>query len=440
MDIKIMAPQKPFEGAIHIDGDKSITHRAIMISSIANGVTKIDNFLASDDCLSTVNIIKDLGIKIIREDNTLFVHGKGLLGYLEPQKPLYAGNSGTTMRLMTGILSGQRMLAILSGDKSLNSRPMERIISPLNDIGALIFGRNNNTYAPIVIASSKKINSFNYHSKIASAQVKSAILFAALYNDSISTYSEIFQSRDHTERMLKLFNADINQDNNKIIISGKNSLSASNIKVPNDFSTASYFIALAALTEGSRLLLRYINVNETRIGLLKVLEKMGLKYEMLNYKVVSNEPTADLLINSSVLENIVVDKSQIATMIDEIPLLAFIASQSKGDMIINGIEELAYKESNRIKSTKYLFEKFGLDIIVEEDKMIILNTKKNEQNNAKEIYINHFDDHRIAMTSIVMSLVLSKQITMNNSQVINISAPKFLNVINEISKGAIKYV
>ncbi len=435
MKIKIKAPQNKIEGAIDIDGDKSITHRAMMIASIANGTTTILNYLKAKDCLSTLNILKALGVKLVVSENSLEIEGVGLKGLKEPSLPLNAGNSGTTMRLLTGILSGQDFLSVLYGDKSLSKRPMRRIIGPLKSFGANLYGRDKNKYPPIVILPCNKINNFRYHSEIASAQVKSSILFASLFNNDKSIYSEIYQSRDHTERMLKTFGADISLDDNKIFISGNKELIATDIEVPGDFSTASYFLGLAGTYESAHLLIRNVNINHTRTGLLEVLKDMGLNYELLNSKLVNNEPVADIEVKNSKLSNINVSKESIAQMIDEIPLLAFIASQASGVMIIEGIKELAYKESDRIKSTKYLFDKFGLKIEITKDKMIIRgnNTIKVKQ----PIQINHFGDHRVAMTAIIMSLVLKKEIILNHPEVIDISSPNFLENINKITRSII---
>jgi len=431
MNIKVTASKKKIEGAIDIDGDKSITHRAIMIASIAKGTSIITNYLNADDCISTINIMKALGVNCVINENKLIIKGNGLFGLKEPKSLLFAGNSGTTMRLLTGILSGQKFLSVLYGDESLNNRPMKRIIDPLNSFGAKIYGRADNSYAPIVILPENKLTSFKYYSKIASAQVKSAILFSALFNENLSIYREVHQSRDHTERMLEFFGADIIKKNGEIFISGKNELIAENITVPGDFSTAAYFLALAATTKFSKIVLKFVNINETRTGFFEVLKKMGLKFEIKNMKRVSNEPVGDIQVESSDLKNVCIKEEEIAKLIDEIPLLAFVATQASGVMVIEGVKELAYKESNRIKTTEYLFKKFGLDINIDEDKMIIKNTGLDNVN--EPIHINHFGDHRVAMTAIIMSLVLKKDIVMERSEIINISSPNFINTINQLT-------
>lgn len=425
---------KGITGSIDVDSDKSITHRAILIASIAKGLSKIENYLPSDDCLITLSLLESLGIKFTRDDESITIEGKGLYGYHEPLFPLYAGNSGTTMRLITGILAGQKFLSVISGDKSLNKRPMERIIAPLKSFGASIYGRSDNKYAPIIIIPAEKLISYKYHSKLASAQVKSAILFSALYNNESSIYTEAHQSRDHTERMLEFFGADIKVDKEKTItISGKNKLIGKTIEIPNDFSTASYFIALATLIKNSNLTIENVNINDTRTGFLQVLGKMGLNYQYMNEKKLGNEPAADINIKSSKLSSITVNEKDIPIMIDEVPLLAFVASQARGKTEIEGVAELAHKESNRIESTKYLFDKFGLTIDISSNKLVIKGKQKSKI--SEKVVINHHGDHRVAMTATIMSQVLGVPIEMDNAKIVNISAPNFFERIDKLTNG-----
>ena len=361
MKVRIKAPKSKIFGAINLDGDKSITHRSIIISSIAKGTSKVANFLDGEDCNRTIEIMRNLGVKINKREKGLEINGLGLTGLVEPDNVLDAGNSGTTMRLMAGLLSGQQFLSVISGDKSLNSRPMDRIIDPLNSFGANILGKHNNKRAPIVIAPGS-LKPFNYSSKIASAQVKSAMLFSALYNKERSFYQEIYPSRDHTERMLKFYGADIEYFDQKILVSGKNELIAQDIEIPGDFSTAAFFIALAALIEDSELLINKVNLNPYRIGFLKALSRMGLKYEFFNKQTIAEEPVADIKIYGSKLKSIVVKPEEIPSMIDEVPLLALVASKAKEKLELKEYENLYIKNQIDLSLLISYFIKLALKV------------------------------------------------------------------------------
>jgi 3-phosphoshikimate 1-carboxyvinyltransferase len=431
MKVRIKAPKSKIFGAINLDGDKSITHRSIIISSIAKGKSKVANYLDGEDCNRTIEIMRDLGVEINKSENELEINGLGLTGLVEPDNVLYAGNSGTTMRLTAGLLSGQQFLSVISGDKSLSSRPMDRIIDPLNSCGANILGKKNNKRAPIVIAPGS-LKPFNYSSKIASAQVKSAMLFSALYNKERSVYQEIYPSRDHTERMLKFYGADIELSNQKIIVSGKNELIAQEMDIPGDFSTAAFFIALAALIEDSELLINNVNLNPYRIGFLKALSKMGLKYEILNKQTIAEEPVADIKVYGSKLRSIVVKPEEIPSMIDEVPLLALVASKAKGKTRIEGVRELIYKESNRLNAINQLLHKIGIKSTIDSNSITIEGNQV--QRSIEKVDFEHFNDHRMAMTIAIIACIYNKETVIENAEVVNISAPSFFDNLAKFAK------
>ena len=357
-------------GELTIPGDKSISHRGIMLGAISRGTTEITNFLQGADCLSTISCFQKMGIPIENKGSLVRIQGKGLHGLKEPQSVLDAGNSGTTTRLLSGILCGQDFSCQLTGDDSIQKRPMERIMKPLRQMGADIRSLKDNGCAPLSITG-KKLHAVDYHSPVASAQVKSCVLLAGLYADGPTSVTEPFLSRDHTERMLAYFGAKVSSLETTATVQPEPLLEGRQIEVPGDISSAAYFIAAALIVPGSEVLLKNVGVNPTRDGILRVCRQMGADITLLNERLVSQEPVADLLIRSSDLKGTVIEGSLIPTLIDEIPIIAILAAFADGITTIRDAGELKVKESNRIDAMVTELSKMGADIQGTDDGMII---------------------------------------------------------------------
>ena len=425
--------KNPIKSTISVPPDKSISHRALIISSIASGRSEIKNLLPSEDCLNTLKILQQLGIEINNFNNyeTITVNGKGLSSFGEPKNILNCGNSGTTMRILCGLLSAQNFLSVLTGDDSLLSRPMGRVIEPLTLMGAKIFAREHNTKGPIVITPSM-LHGISYEMPVSSAQVKSAIMLSSLYAIGETKIIEKEKSRDHTERMLTAFGATIKQDKNEIILGSEQNLIAQNIAVPGDISSAAFFIAACAINPGSELVLQKVLVNPTRTGIITVLKKMGVKIEMTNKKESSGEPVADLFVSAGDLNAIEVKGSTIPLLIDEIPILCIIMAQAKGKSVIKDAKELRFKESDRIKTMVEVLRKLGVEVN-ELDDGLEINGRGGEPfivNNTIE-WPRHFD-HRIAMSVAISALRANEPISVPGAEWINTSFPNFEKIINQL--------
>ena len=430
--------KNPIKSTISVPPDKSISHRALIISSIASGRSEIKNLLPSEDCLNTLKILQQLGIEINSFNNyeTITVNGKGLLSFSEPKNILNCGNSGTTMRILCGLLSAQNFLSVLTGDDSLLSRPMGRVIEPLTLMGAKIFAREHNTKGPIVITPSM-LHGISYEMPVSSAQVKSAIMLASLYAIGETKIVEKEKSRDHTERMLSAFGATIKQDKNEIIIGSEQNLLAQNITIPGDISSAAFFIAACAINPGSELVLQKVLVNPTRTGIITVLKKMGVKIEMTNKKESSGEPIADLFVSAGDLNAIEVKGSTIPLLIDEIPILCIVMAQAKGKSVIKDAKELRFKESDRIKTMVEVLRKLGVEVN-ELDDGLEINGRGGEPfivNNAIE-WPKHFD-HRIAMSIAISALRANEPISVPGAEWINTSFPNFEKTINQLHMAVV---
>ena len=383
------------KGRLRVPGDKSISHRAVMFGAISKGITNIKGFLTGADCISTISIFKKMGIDIEIKKTDVTVKGKGLYGLSNPGEILDCGNSGTTTRLVSGILSAQNFTSVLTGDKSIQKRPMNRIIAPLTLMGADI--KSNDGFAPLTITGSS-LHGIEYNSPVASAQVKSAILLAGLYADSPTTVIEPAKSRDHTELMLKKFGANLNTTKTSATINPCKELFSTDIDVPSDISSAAFFMAAAVLVPGSELILENVGINPTRDGVIKVLKDMGANIEIIN----SNdefEPVADIKVSYSKLHATTIGGEIIPTLIDELPLLAAIASLAEGKTIIKDAAELKVKESNRIKVMCEELSKLGVNVLETEDGMEIEGTNKLPGNVTISTFIEisypeFFDDLR----------------------------------------------
>ncbi len=405
---------KRLRGEIKVPGDKSISHRAIIFGAISKGETIVSNILLSEDTLKTIQCFIEMGIEfnIDEKNNRIKIFGKGLNGLKEPKKPLNCGNSGTTMRLLSGLLVGQKFKSRLIGDSSLNKRPMDRVIVPLTKMGGNIKGVNNK-YPPLDIEPSEKLNSIVYELPVASAQVKSAILLASIYSNRRSIVIEKKVTRDHTERMFEYFQ--------------KNDFVGSELYVPGDISSAAFFIVAATIIKGSNIVLKDVGVNQTRTGIIDVLIQMGAKIEIKNIRIVNNEPIGDIYVSYAPLKGIVIDEDLIGRLIDEIPILAVAAAFAEGTTIIRGAEDLKFKESNRIESIAKELKKMSVDISPLSDGLIINGGKK--LNPAK---VCSHRDHRIAMALSIAALAIEGESEILDSQWVNISYPNFYDIICEI--------
>ena len=414
MNKKVSKPKICLKGELTVPSDKSVSHRAVIFSSLAKGTSVIKNFSKGQDPLSTLEICKKLGILAEFKDN-LYITSSGKLN--TSKTDLYCGNSGTTMRLMAGILAGQNFNSILTGDESLSKRPMKRIITPLSLMGAKI--NSNNEKAPLKIVG-QSLHGINYSSPIASAQVKSSILLAGLFADNKTTVTELYLSRNHTELMLSYMGADITVNNLSTSVT-RSELIPKTIEIPGDISSAAYFIAAALIVPNSEIILKNVGLNPTRTGLLDVLKKMGANIEILDKQTISNELTGDLRVKYSDLTGCTIEGDIIPRLIDEIPVLAVIATQTQGQTVIKDAQDLRNKESDRIKTIVTELKKLGASIEETPDGMII-NGKINLQGGVEA---ETYHDHRLAMSLYVAGLVCKKEILIKDFDWVNISMPEF---------------
>ena len=433
MSVRTIAPTRGLKGEVTIPGDKSISHRSIMLGSIALGTTEITHFLEGADCLSTIDCFRKMGVEIERKPSSiLLVHGKGLRGLTAPASTLNVGNSGTTTRLISGILSGQNFATTLSGDDSLNSRPMKRIMTPLNTMGAHIRSLNDNGCAPLHIRPGA-LHGIHYQSPVASAQVKSAVLLAGLYADSPTSVTEPALSRNHTELMLQGFGAyvatDLHTDGTATAhVEPCKELYGQQICVPGDISSAAYFIAAALLVPGSELLVKNVGTNFTRAGFLKVCKAMGADIETVSQTIEGGESRADLLVRYSHLKGTVIEGDIIPTLIDEIPMIAIMAAFADGQTVIRDAAELKVKETNRIDTVTAGLKAMGAVITPTDDGMIIEGT--GHLNGAS---IQSYLDHRIAMAFSVAGLASDGETQIVDSQCVDVSYPEFYATLNSVS-------
>jgi len=415
------------KGNISVPGDKSISHRSLILGSIAQGETRIYNFLNSLDCLKTFECMQSLGSEIeLGEDNFIKIKGKGLYGLQEPKDMLEVGNSGTTIRLLAGLLSGQNFYSVLNGDHSIRKRPMKRVVQPLRLMGADIWGREDGQLAPLSIKGSL-LNPLQYTLPVASAQVKSALLLAGLYAAGETIIKEPLPTRDHTERMLSIMQADIMMSHQEIIIIGGKFLKGTDLFIPGDISSAAYFIAAASILKDSKIVISQVGVNPTRTSIIKILKSMGAKINILNYQIKSNEPQADLEIEYSELKGISIMPEEVPFLIDELPLIALVATQAQGKTIVSGAKELRVKETDRLKAIVSELKKMGANIKEKEDGFIVVGPSK-LQGAACESY----HDHRIAMSLAIAALLAEGKTVIKNSECIDISFPGFENTLQKL--------
>lgn len=423
MLIEVLPQKTPLKGEIEVGADKSITHRALIIGSLTGGSINILNPSWGQDCRNSLEIVKILGCEaqILNEKHLILKAPKKIT---PPRLPLNCGNSGTTMRLMSGVLAGCNFESILVGDASLSKRPMKRIIDPLSLMGAKIEANNN--HAPLKIKGTY-LNAINYESKIASAQVKSAILLAALSANDITQISEPYLSRNHSELMLKYFGADIETKDSTVRIK-PSKLTAKDINIPSDISSAAYFIVAGCLIKGSEILIKNVGLNPTRTGVIDILKRMGANIELLNQKKCGFEETGDIFIKHSQLKGVEISGSIIPRLIDELPVIAIAASCAQGKTIVKDAQDLRNKESDRISALVKELQKLGSDIKETPDGFIVQG-KQNLEGGAD---VETYQDHRLAMSLYIAGLMSQKPIKINGFEWINISFPSFLNLVNSL--------
>lgn len=409
----------PLRGEIIIPGDKSISHRSVMLGSLAKGTTEISHFLQGADCLSTISCFRKMGIDIENRGDTVTVYGKGLRGLKRPDFVLDCGNSGTTTRLISGILSAQDFDVTLTGDESIQKRPMKRIIEPLSMMGADIKSIHGNDCAPLSITG-KRLHGIHYTSKVASAQIKSAILLAGLYADGETKVTEPYVSRNHSEIMLKYFGAQVITEGTTASILPAKELYGNKITVPGDISSAAFFIAAGLMIPGSEILIKNVGINPTRNGILRVCQDMGADITLMGENTDSGEPTADLLVKYSRLRGTIIEGAVIPTLIDELPMIAAMACFADGETVIKDAAELKVKESNRIEVMVQSLSAMGADVTETEDGMIIRGGKP-----LHGALIDSRLDHRIAMTFAVTGLCADGETEISGAECVNISYPGF---------------
>ena len=421
-----LSTSPPLLGRITIPGDKSISHRGVILGAISTGTTVIHNFLHSQDCHSTIDCFRKMGVKIQVEDDTVTVHGQGLDGLRAPAETLYAGNSGTTMRLMAGLLAAQGFSIRLTGDESLSARPMNRVITPLEIMGAKI--ESNNGYAPLNIFGAR-LSGINYTLPVASAQLKSALILAGLYANGQTVITQPVVCRDHTEVMLTAFGAGLETSGAKITITPGKQPAGCEFEVPGDISSAAFFIVAALIVPGSQILIKNVGINKTRTGIIDVLLRMGADIKIQNVRT-RVEQVGDILVTHSPLTGTYVGGAEIPLLIDEIPIIAVAAAFAKGHTVIADAAELKVKETNRIDTTATELAKAGADITPTADGMVI-----NGGNAVHGAKFSSYGDHRIAMAMSVLALAAQEDSFIENARAADVSFPTFYTLLRELGRG-----
>ena len=420
----IAKPATTLSGELKIPGDKSISHRSIMLGSLSEGVTKVSGFLEGEDALSTLKAFQAMGVKIEREDDNVTIHGVGIHGLKKPEKPLDLGNSGTSIRLMSGILAAQAFDSELVGDESLSKRPMGRVINPLKDMGAVI--QSNDGKPPLKITGGQSLKGIHYDLPVASAQVKSCVLLAGLYADGDTCVTEPAPTRDHTERMLKGLGYDVRVNDNQMCLTGGGKLSATAIQVPSDISSAAFFMVAACIAPKSDITLMGVNINPTRTGVIDILKLMGANLTLSNEREIGGELLADIRIKSSELKGIQIPKALVPLAIDEFPAVFIAASCAQGETILTGAKELRVKESDRIQVMAD-----GLDILGVKNEVLDdgIKIQGGEFKEPTSIIESHHD-HRISMSFAVASLRCAYPVEINGVDNVMTSFPNFVDLAN----------
>jgi 3-phosphoshikimate 1-carboxyvinyltransferase len=422
----IVSPGGNARGDLRVPGDKSMSHRSIMLGSLADGMTEVTGFLEGEDSLATLQAFRDMGVEIEGpNEGRLVIRGVGLHGLQAPKKPLYLGNSGTSIRLLSGLLAGQAFDVELQGDASLSGRPMGRVANPLREMGAVIETEKDGT-PPLRIKGGRKLKGINYTMPMASAQVKSCVLLAGLYAEGETSTVEPAPTRDHTERMLRGFGYKVDSDNDKASLSGGGRLTATRINVPADISSSAFFMVAAAIVPGSDITLRHVGVNPTRIGVINILRQMGANIELFNRAQVGDEPVADIRVRYSPLKGIAIPENQVPLAIDEFPVLFIAAACAEGTTVLTGAEELRVKESDRIQSMADGLVTLGVDAVATDDGIRI---QGGEIGSGE---VESFDDHRIAMAFSIAGLRASGPITIKEANNVATSFPNFISLARQV--------
>ena len=420
--------QNSLNGEIIVPGDKSISHRSVMFGAIAKGVTTVTGFLMGEDCLSTVSCFRQLGVEIEQTDDRLIINGNGLNGLKEPEEVLNVGNSGTTIRLLMGILAGRDFHSTVLGDESIGKRPMTRVTKPLTEMGAIIDGRETGEYTPLSIRGGD-IHGIVYHPPVASAQVKSSILLAGLQAKGVTTVVEPEKSRDHTERMIRQFGGQVEEEGLAVSVSGGQELKGTTIHVPGDISSAAFFLVAGAIVPNSTIILKNVGLNPTRTGIIDVMKDMGADLR-IDVKSTDDlmEPVGDLTIRTSNLKGITIGGELIPRLIDEIPVIALLATQAEGETIIKDAHELNVKETNRIDTVVNELSKLGANITATDDGMII----KGRNHLKGGSTVSSHGDHRIGMMLAIAALICDNEVQLQQKEAIAVSYPTFFNDLEEL--------
>lgn len=422
-----MQPARSLKGELTVPGDKSISHRSIMLGAIANGVTTVRGFLRGEDNMSTMHAFRAMGVRIDDDGETLAIHGRGLHGLQEPGDVLDCGNSGTTIRLITGLLSGQSFFSVVTGDQYLRKRPMKRVVEPLSRMGARISGRNQGSLAPLAI-NGGGLRAIDYDSPVSSAQIKSSIMLAGLYADGATTVREPSLSRDHSERMFRLFGASLDRFENGVTVRGGAELNAQEVSVPGDISSAAFFIVAALITPDSELLIRNVGINPTRTGVIDILTEMGGSIQLLDQRELSGEPVADLLVRTSRLKGITISGSVVPRAIDEFPVICVAAACAEGITSLRDAKELRVKETDRISAMANNLRALGVVVTETEDGMDISGAGRISGGRVES-----FGDHRIAMSMAIAAQVAADAITIQDTECVATSFPTFFPLLEKVA-------
>ena len=420
-------PAASVKGNITVPGDKSISHRSIMLGAIANGVTTVRGFLRGEDNMSTMHAFRAMGVAITDDGETIQITGRGLHGLKEPGDVLDCGNSGTTIRLITGLLSGQSFFSVVTGDQYLRKRPMKRVVEPLTRMGARIAGRNGGTLAPLAV-NGGGLKGISYQSPVSSAQIKSSIMLAGLYAEGETNVTEPSLSRDHSERMFRYFGASLDVLSNGVTVRGGVELTGQEVTVPGDISSAAFFIVAALVTPGSELLIRNVGVNPSRTGVIDILKAMGGDIQLVDSREVSGEPVANILVRSSSLKGIEISGSVVPRAIDEFPAICVAAARAEGITTIRDARELRVKETDRITAMAVNLRKLGITVTETEDGMDISGSGQLLGGS-----VDSCGDHRIAMSMSVAALVASSAITVSDIDCVATSFPTFFPLLEEVA-------
>ena len=423
---RVLQITKPLRGEISVPGDKSIGHRAVIFGGIAHGTSRVSNLSGGEDNQRTVQAFKDMGVKIWIEGESLCIEGKGWEGLAAPKSTIDCGNSGTTMRLLSGVLAGRPFTTIVDGDGSLRRRPMQRVIDPLTRMGAHLLSREGKGLAPLEIQGGK-LKGIEYPMPIASAQVKSAVILAGLQAEGVTIVEEPQNSRNHTELMIKGFGGEITVDDRRVSVRGGQKLYARNVRIPGDISSAAFFLVAAALIPHSQVVVRGVGVNPTRDGVIEVLRRMGAEIEVLGARIETGEPVADLKVTGGRLNGVEIGTEAVARTIDEYPILAVAAALADGVTVISGVKELRFKESDRISAMTEGLRRLGVIVEEREDGMTIRGREALQGNKVRS-----FADHRVAMSLAIAGLRAEGGVEIDDAQCVDISFPAFFDLLGKI--------